>query len=215
MAILFIIFNTISLLSLSLLGLLKASKRRKASQRIFAKLLWGVLAVSVVCSLVFQIMVSMHNQTYKSDLVLRYQDTFEDKMIRERMEAAAVIAEYLQKRKWDVITNEDNLDSLEGVLAFFDDLGFYWKNGEVSSTVLYQHFYSDMRTFCQETMGYIHENQKAESVAEWEYVEPLFNELTRIEAKRIGKSITNCVWDTQTLEQYLKSEMRQRKRVSR
>jgi poly-D-alanine transfer protein DltD len=97
---------------------------------------------------------------------------------------------------------------MEDVLGFFDELGFYWKHGEISSDVLYEHFYSNMRTYCQTTMGYIRNEQKQESKADWENVEPLFNELTRIEANRNDVDITNCVWDVKTLQQYLNSEMR-------
>jgi len=205
-AILATIFNSITLVLLGILGALEVSK--KASHLTFKKILWGVLAVSVVFSLVFQISASIHERTYKNDLILRYQDRFEDKLVTERAEAAAAINEYLQKGNWDAVTNQDDIDSMEDVLGFFDELGFYWKHGEISSDVLYEHFYNDMRTYCQATMGYIHDDQRRESKADWECVEPLFNELTRIEAKRNGVNVTNCVWDMKTLQDNLTSEMR-------
>lgn len=207
-AILATIFNSITLILLGVLGALEVSK--KASHLACKKVLWGALAISVVLSLIFQFSAAFHEQTYKNDLVLRYQDRFEDKLASERSEAAAAITEYLQKGNWDAVTNQDGIDSMEDVLGFFDELGFYWKHGEISSDVLYEHFYNDMRTYCQATMGYIHENQKAESKADWEYAEPLFNELTRIEAKRNGMNVTNCIWDMKTLRDNLKSEMRLR-----
>jgi hypothetical protein len=206
------VFNALAALLLAILGLWKLPQRAKKSHRAIRKTLWGALGGCVLIGLIFQVTISLHQKIYKTDLVLRYEDTFADKMSRERSEAASAINEYLQKRNWDTVTNEDNIDSMESVLAFFDELGFYWKNGEISGTVLHEHFYSDMRTYCQETLGYIHHDQKRESVADWEYVEPLFNELTRIEAKRIGKNITNCVWDAETLREYLKSEMRQHRK---
>jgi hypothetical protein len=204
------IFSSITVLALTILGAWEMSKRPKKIDRKLRKALWGVVLLSSVLTLVFQVTISLHQQTYKSDLVLRFEDTFADKMTRERSEAASAINDYLlQKRNWDAVTNEDNIASMESVLAFFDELGFYWKHGEISGTVLHEHFYSDMRTYCQETLKYIRKEQKKESVADWEYVEPLFNELTSIEAKRIGKNVTNCVWTTQDLQEYLRSEIRQ------
>jgi len=207
------VLSSITVALFAVLGALKTSKREKASHRLIRKTIWPVLVVSICLGWVFQFISLLHKNTYRSDLVLRFQDTFAEKLVRERAEAATAINEYLQKRNWNAVTNENNIDSLETVLSFFDELGFYWKHGEISATVLHEHFYSDMRTYCQEAIGYMNKERKKESVTDWEYVEPLFNELTRVEAKRVGKNVTNCVWKTETLQQYLKSEMRLNERL--
>ena len=205
------IFNSITLILLGILSAWEVSRRPQARHLILKKTLWVSLMVSVVFGLVFQFTASLHQQTCDNDLVLRYEDKFDEKMTGERAQAAEAITVFLQTGNWGAVPNQDEVDSMEDVLAFFDELGFYWKNGEISSAVLYGHFYCDMRACCQATMGYVHDNQKKESVADWEYVEPLYNALARIEAKRIGKGMKHCDWDKATLQEYLNSEKRLKK----
>jgi hypothetical protein len=196
------IFNSITLVLLGILGALEVSKRPRKRRLILKKTLWGGLMGSVVFSLAFQFAAALHQQTCNNDLVLRYEDKFDEQMTGERAQAAEAITVFLKTGTWKAVANQDDIDSLEEVLAFFDELGFYWKNGEISTAVLYEHFYCDMRTYCQPTMEYIHDSQKTESVADWEYVEPLFKALTRIEAKRIGKDVKSCDWNNRTLQEY-------------
>jgi hypothetical protein len=195
------------LLFLTALGGWAIFKERKQPYHRIKIILWFVAVAFIGFSIFIQTSASHHEWEYKNDLILRYQDRYEDRMISERVQAATAISDYLQKGNWDAVSDR-NIDSLEDVLAFYDELGFYWKNHEVSDDVLYEHFYSDMRTYCQVGINYIHVNQKKDSPADWEYVEPLFDELTRMEAKRIGKDFSSCTWDTNTLQEYLNSEMR-------
>jgi hypothetical protein len=204
-------FNSLAVVLLGVLGTWSLSKRPRLWHRKARVFVWGAFGLSVVLSLLLQIRASLHHQEYNNDLVLRYEDRYEDKMTSQRAEAASAILDYLQEGKWDAVTNQENLDSLEDVLAFFDEIGFYWKHGEISSDVLYEHFYFDMRMYCQESISYIHENQKIDSPADWENVEPLFNELTRIESKRMNQSIQDCTWPTPSLKQNLESEIRRQK----
>jgi hypothetical protein len=89
------IFGSITVVLFGVLGAIEISK--KESHRKFKNFLWGALAISIVFGLAFQFMMLLHIHTYKSDLVLRYEDKFDDKMIPERAEASLVISEYLQK----------------------------------------------------------------------------------------------------------------------
>jgi hypothetical protein len=210
-AILATLFNSIALIILGILGTWSLSARPRKWHRKTRKVLWFTLIVSVVLSLAFQVSSSYHEQTYKNDLILRYQDRYEEKLTGDRAQAAKAISDYLHNGNWKSVTNQYNIDGLENVLAFYDELGFYWRHGEISSDVLYEHFYYEMRIYCQPTMGYIRDNQKTDSVADWEYVEPLFSELTRIEASKTGKSIKDCTWDAKTLTENLDSEIRRLK----
>jgi hypothetical protein len=202
-------FNSIGLLFLTALGGWSVFKERKEPHHRIKMMLWFSAVAFIAIGIFVQSSASHHEWEYKNDLILRYQDRYEDRMIGQRVEAATAISIYLQKGNWGAVTNED-LDSLENVLAFYDELGFYWKNHEVSTDVLYEHFYNDMRTYCQVGITYIHAEQKKDSPTDWEYVEPLFNELTRMEANRIGKDVSSCIWDTKTLQENLDSEMRLR-----
>jgi hypothetical protein len=200
-------FNSIGLLLLTALSGWAVFKERKEPYHATKIIIWFSAVAFIALGIFVQSSAAHHEWEYKNDLVLRYQDRYEERMINDRAQAAIAISEYLQKKNWDAVSDED-IDSLENVLAFYDELGFYWKNHEVSEDVLYQHFYSDMRTYCQIGIDYIHANQKKDSPADWEYVEPLFNQLTKMEAKRIGKDVSSCVWDAKTLQEYLNSEMR-------
>jgi hypothetical protein len=202
------IFNSVTVVLLALLGAVEISKKPNASERLIKKSLWTGLTLSVVLSLIFQYWASVHLHTYKSDMILRFEDKFDEKLLRERAEAATAISEYLKTRNWVVVTNDYELASLEDVLGFFDELGFYWKNGEVSEDVLYEHFYDSMRTYCQETEGYIRKEQAKDSITDWEYVKPMFVELTKMEVKKTGRSQADCVWTTNMLQNSLQSEMR-------
>jgi hypothetical protein len=201
------LFNSLGLLFLTALGGWAVFKERKEPYHRVKMTLWFSAVACIALGIFIQTSASHHEWEYKNDLVLRYQDRYEDRMISDRIKAATAISIYLQKKNWDAVSDED-ADSLESVLAFYDELGFYWKNHEVSEDVLYQHFYSDMRTYCQVGIDYIHANQKKDSPADWEYVEPLFDQLTKMEAKRIGKDVSSCIWDTKTLQENLDSEMR-------
>lgn len=205
------IFSSITAFFFAVLGLLHFSKRLRVADRKLKNALWTVLIVSFVLSLICQVTTSIHQHAYKSDLVLRFEDKFEDKLASDRAQAARAINEYLQTTNWDSVTNDEELDGLENILGFFDELGFYWKNGEIGGAVLHEHFYNDMRIYCQESLGYIRKDQKRESIADWEYVEPLLNELTKIETTKTGKTSASCRWNKQTLQESLKAEIRLQK----
>jgi hypothetical protein len=187
------------------------SKRPKKFHRKFRNGLKILAIPCALCGLYFQVSTTVHLQTYKSDLVLRYQDRYDDKLVNERGQSALAILEFLNKGSWQAVTNQDNLDAMEDMLGFYDELGFYWKHGEISSEVLYEHFYYDMRVHCQSTLGYIHNDQKTDSPTDWENVEPLLAELTSIESKRTGKSLKDCVWSDKVLRENLVSEVRHAK----
>jgi hypothetical protein len=200
------LFNSIGLLFLTALGGWAIFKEYREKHHRIKKLIWFAAVVFIGLSIIFQFSAQHHEWEYKNDLVLRYQDRFEERMIADRVHAAKAISFFLKNGKWTGVSAKDT-DGLENVLAFYDELGFYWKHDEISTDVLYEHCYSDMRTYCQEGLDYIHLSQKNDSPADWEYVEPLFSELTKIEAKRAGKDVSKCVWDRKTLQGYLDSEI--------
>jgi hypothetical protein len=204
------LFNSVGLLLLTVLGGWTVFKNNKEPYHWTKKIIWFSAVLFIGLSILLQCFASHHEWEYKNDLVLRYQDRYDERMVAQRIEAATAISDYLRGGKWDTISPED-LDGLEEILAFYDELGFYWKNHEISTDVLYEHFYYDMRIYCQVGILYIQANQKTDSSADWEYVGPLFNELTKMESKRIGKDVSKCTWDAKTLQENLNSEMRLRR----
>jgi hypothetical protein len=203
------LFNSIGLLFLTALGGWTVFRERKRRRHRLKITMWFVAVAFIGSSIFIQSSAQHHEWEYKNDLVLRYQDRYEDQMVDSRIAAANAVSIYLIKGNWDADTNQYDIDSLENVLAFYDELGFYWKNHEVSTDVLYEHFSYDMRMFCQAGMNYI--QTKRSSPTDWEYVKPLFDELTRIEAKRAGKSIRDCEWNAALYQENLNSEKRLRK----
>jgi hypothetical protein len=198
--------NTALAITLAFWGIATAKAAKgKTRTRGLTKSFWVVLALGVL-TVVVQVLTAIEHNAYRTDLVLRYQDKF-DHLKHERAEGASAILDYLQKGSWDDV-DDAKLDSLEEVLGLFDELGFYWKHGQLSAAVLYEHFYDYMRIYCQETRGYIEEQQRAESPDVWEYVRPLFENLAQIEAKKTHRRPEDCRWDRAGLEEGLKAEIR-------
>ena len=121
------------------------------------------------------------------------------------------ILDCIKAGNWNAVTNADELHGLDDVLGFFDELGYYWQNNEISSDVLYEHFYDDLRTYCQAGRGHIQDEQKSDSSADYEYVLPLFEHLTKMEAEHTGKALAACEWKTNELIDNLLWEIREAK----
>jgi hypothetical protein len=199
------VMGTLTTVLLAIMGMIATSDSSKPHRfyKWFRKWGWHCIAVVVIGTIVSHTMAAAHHHNYDPELVLRFEDKY-DGMKQQRAQAATAIYEYLQKGNWNSVTNTGDLDD---VLGFFDELGFYWKNGELSSTVLYEHFYDDMRIYYQGANGYITKNQKQESVADFEYVKPLFTALEKVEAKRTQRQVSDSISDTNAYLEDLKSEM--------
>jgi hypothetical protein len=200
------VMGTLTTVLLAIMGMIATSDSSKSHHfhKWFRKWGWHCIAVVVIGTIVSHTMAAAHHHNYDPELVLRFEDKF-DGMKQQRAQAATAIYEYLQKGNWDSVTNTDDLDN---VLGFFDELGFYWKNGEMSATVLHEHFYDVLEIYYQGASGYIAKDQKQESATDFEYVKPLFKTLAKIEAKRARQQTFDYISDTNIYLENLKSEMR-------
>jgi hypothetical protein len=178
--------------------------RRSQGQPPVMKRKWVVALLSLV-AVAIQVMyvsASWQHNIYRPELALAYQDKY-DNMAKKRAEAATVIFNYLQTTNWDMVTNASKLDP---VLDLFEDLGFYSQHGELSDEVIYHHFYTAIRTYCQPTENYILDVQKSEP-ASWNHLLPLFHRLTQMEAQDTKTTVEQCQWDRTNLLDYIKDEM--------
>ncbi|HEY2329362.1 MAG TPA: hypothetical protein VGI63_06070 [Verrucomicrobiae bacterium] len=175
---------------IAIVGILAYEKKNTFAKRHLGKLLCITFALAAF-ALIAQFAASVHHNNFRTDIVFKYDDKFES-MKKERWKAANELYAHLQKGNLNFLTNAPALDD---VLGFFDDLGFYWKNKEVSDEVLYQEFYDSMRTYYQPSQFYITNTQRDEPAA-FENIKPLFDRLTEIDAKskRSKTTIKNCNW---------------------
>ena len=186
---------------IAILGIMAYEKKITPVKRHLGKLLW-VAFILAVFALIAQFAASAHHNNFRTDIIFKYDDKFES-MKKERSEAAAELYGHLQKGDLNSLTNAPALDDVLGV---FDDLGFYWKNKEVSDEVLYQEFYDSIRTYCQPSEFYITNAQRDEPDA-FENIKPLFDHLTEIEAKKTKTTIEKCSWSKTDELTALKNEI--------
>ncbi|HUE40695.1 MAG TPA: hypothetical protein VMO75_02095 [Chthoniobacterales bacterium] len=178
---------------------------QKSGSGSLGKIFWLIPAAGLV-AIIAQTLAAVAHHNYNSELLPRYDQEFEE-LSEDRAKAASAIHTYLRLRDWDAVTDSD-LDGLENVLDFFDDIGFEWRHGLISGPLLHQHFYYYLRLYCQQGSSYITAVRASDAPTTWENVIPLFNELTRIEAKKLHCDPAKCSWDTESLEESLQVEMR-------
>lgn len=185
---------------------------RKSRSGSLGKVFWLIPAIGLV-AVIAQVLAAVAHHNYSSELLPRYEEKLEE-LREDRAKAATAIHSYLRLRDWNAISDSD-LDGLENVLDFFDDMGFDWQHGQISGPLLYQHFYYYLRLYCQEVGGYITVVRTSDDPTIWENITPLFDELTRIEAKKLGRDSAKCKWNMETLEDSLQAEMRLSSRGAR
>jgi hypothetical protein len=165
---------------------------------------WLILSLGII-ALISETWAAVAHHNYYSELLPRYEERFRE-LRDNRIKAATAIYGYLQLRNWDAVADSDT-DGLDDILDFFDDMGFDWIHGQISSTLLHQYFYYYVRMYCQETGSYI-TLARADDPTVWENISPLFDELTRIEAKKLHAASGACRWNQPSLEDSLKAEIR-------
>jgi hypothetical protein len=135
-------------------------------------------------------------------LALRYDDKFMS-MKKDRHKAAAEMLKHLKKGDLNSLTDAPELDE---VLGFFDDLGLFWKKKEVSDEILYQHFYDDMRTYCQPAEIYITNTERDDPTA-FENIKPLLDQLKKIYAEKSKLTFQQSAWNRNDEITALKDEI--------
>jgi len=173
----------------------------RSLKKFFKCFCWVSIPLAIF-GFVAQFMAYSNQKQFNTDLARYYEDKF-DGMENKRSVAASEISEYLKSGNWDLVKNTAQLDS---VLDFFDDLGFYSENKQISDEVLHQEFYSYMRTYCQPAERYIKETEIDEP-AVWNHVLPLLTRLTDIESIQSKTTAEQCVWPKSKLLEYAKAEI--------
>ena len=165
------------------------------------RLIFLIAILAAIFGLFAQIRASLHQKEFKTDWLFHFEDEWRD-MRDDRSMAATEVLQYMKTDNWDTVTNTENLDQ---VLDFFEDLGFYSENNQISDEILHQEFYSEMRMYCQPSEQYITQAEISEP-AVWNHVLPLLKRMTLIESKRTGTPPALCFWPSEKEEEYLNSE---------
>ncbi|MGD1089748.1 MAG: hypothetical protein ABR955_13660, partial [Verrucomicrobiota bacterium] len=189
---------------LGVIVFLKSSEdpaKHKCVKKWFWPIFWTAIFIGAF-GFFAQIMSTSHQKKFNTDLVQYYEDKF-DAMKDTRSLAASEVNEYFQNGNWNAVENTKELDL---ILDFFDDLGFYSENGQMSDEVLHQEFYGSMRTYCQPAERYIKETEIDEPTV-WNHVLLLFKRLTDIEATQSKTTEEHCNWPKSKLLQYVQDEI--------
>jgi hypothetical protein len=151
---------------------------------IFAAIPWWIEALAILgfLGLIAQAISEYQRRTDDPTWALKYQDMFES---RNFIELRKLAIDVLQSRK-DLSTRSKDLDNLDPVIDFFEDLGFYESGGQMSAEVIHHHFYHWIRGYLQLTEVYTRAWQKKEA-ARWEHLGELFEKLQEIEVESAEK----------------------------
>jgi hypothetical protein len=206
--------NTLAILVIGIVTILSASTQGgKGKKRPLSAYLWCVLLVLFMgINLAFQIVTGfqrhaeeIQRHTYNTDLIKNYEVKF-DNMTKKRMLAATALSEYLQKGKWNVVTNDT--DALDDVLGFFEELGYDEQKGVISAEVIHEYFDADVRFYYQASAEYIADSrvQNPDSATTFEYIKPLFEDVSKIEAKKSNRTAETLRFSEAEMLDYFQSE---------
>jgi hypothetical protein len=139
-----------------------------------------VLFMVPIISLIWK---EQRRRMYDPTLALNFQDTFES-MREQRKKAARSIIECRSKNDWSQISDYSSLDD---VINFLDDLGFYLYAKQIGERVMYHHFYHWVEMYYQSAMPYIILERKKYN-SQWEFIPNLHEQLIKIEAVKRNSS---------------------------
>jgi len=143
------------------------------------------IVVAIVLFLAYKTYVDYHNRTYDPTWILKFQSVF-DEMHPQRKKAATTLIE----RKKDLTcidVKRNELCSIDDVLDFLEDLGFYVKGGQISAEVAHHHFYHWIRGYWKTSRSYI-EAWRRQEPTRWECVAELFEMTCAIEVSKTNRT---------------------------
>ncbi|HEX4117976.1 MAG TPA: hypothetical protein VHX99_04180 [Rhizomicrobium sp.] len=160
-------------------------------------------AVLAFILLLIQAAAEYQRRTYDLTWIFKYDERFSSKEIKEHRVLAATTIKKHQKSLRRVDTD---LDDIDDVLDFFDELGFNEQGGQISPEVLHQNFHYWIRGYYSATKEYI-EAWREKQPSRWEYVEELYKITDAVALERDGGKPRGLLTAPE-LEQFLNEEMK-------
>jgi hypothetical protein len=186
-----------------------APSRKKAKKSLgwFKTHLSGLIWVAFVLSIFggfANYMAASHHRLYDTDLAHYYEDRYEEKMIRHRVSAANALKEYRVKHDWLLVTN--STAGIDEVLGFLDTLGYDEQHGKISADAVHEFFFDDIDGYYRCCEAYIAKEQKSEGQTVFEYVKPLFDDVTKVESAKSSRSVSSMAWTDKDVDDWIDSE---------
>jgi hypothetical protein len=141
---------------------------------------WSVLVGVIVGlgAMLFQWWAEYRKRTYDPTWALKLGEIYRD-MRDTRARAALSLKQNAGKLRSHDFTSAD----IDGVLDFFEDVGFYLRGDQMTPEVAHHYFHYSFRGYYSATREYI-ETAQAKEPTNWEHVHYLFDALHEIEVER-------------------------------
>jgi len=173
-------------------------------------LIWITLGLLTgLAFLIFQTLLEYRRRTHDPTWILRYQEQFDSSTMIEKRAAAADVLLSHKGKLAEIEENGDDLEVIDDVLDFFEDLGFYESGDQVSPEVVHHHFYHWIRGYWHAARPYIEAWRKRERTR-WNHIEKLFEKVTAIESSETKHPPEELVMSGHDVEQFLRAEIAER-----
>jgi len=159
-----------------------------------------LLGLGFICYLTW---LNYKRSTYDPTWALRFQTKF-DQMGRQRLAAATLLRDKRELLS-DVKKNQKELEGIDDVLDFFEDMGFYIQGDYLTPEVAHHQFYHWLRGYYLSARAYIDAWQTIES-ARWKNVEKLYKATNEIEFDH-PRHITEEQFNDTERDSFLKGEI--------
>ncbi len=154
--------------------------------------------------LIFQWYAEYRRRTYDPTWAIELDDRFN---CREMRVVRAKAARELVSSQGRLRDSTVRLHSLDMVLDFFEDLGFYLIGDQVTPEVAHHGFYFWLRGYYSVARSYIEQTQAGDATM-WERVAPLFDVLHEVELER-SKGKAQKYFDGSGIDEFLSEEVAQ------
>jgi hypothetical protein len=148
---------------------------------------WWLIVIGMVGVglLGFQAWAEYQHRTYDPTLAFRFDERFySDEFKATRFTAAKV----LKDNQGNLRRTDTELEDVEDMLDFFEDIGFYAQGDQITPEVAHHHFYHWIRGYYLAARDYI-EAWQAQERTRWTHFKELFDVASEIEDKSRGKTI--------------------------
>ncbi len=152
--------------------------------------MYGGIGVVLVIGLLIigvQAWLEYRTRTYDWTLALKYQGEF-GRLVGKRIRAAKLLIN--MKDDLTKLTDErikQELEEIDPVLDFFEDIGFYMKGYQISPEVVHHHFYHWIRGYWKSAQSYVdawRDEDIGKDATRWSHLKELYDVTTEIEESK-------------------------------
>lgn len=166
---------------------------------------WALIGLGLgFIFIVLQAWLEYRRRTHDPTWILQFQKTF-DNMTEERKIAALCLTQHKDHLN-DLKKYEKELEDIDDVLDFFEDIGFYMRGDQISPEVAHHHLYHWIRGYWQASEKYVKAWQ-AKEPARWNHLEMLFETITEIEVSESSVVKARLVLEPDQLDKFLNDEI--------